>query len=590
MSFLYNKNLMQRPLCFILPVLLLSGCVKTKFDDKDGKSSSPATISRSVTCCGVNVGSSGSTKMWGVNGHPDNQVQYSGNIDAQLDLMQELGMTQYRVDMGATRFGELVGDNLTKFNELMTKCQQRGITVLPVLINKEYQDSNYTRDDAYYIGAILGNGFASRYGSYFDVYEVGNEEDTYTLHYNVVNGKKLYYSGENLSDYIDPNFEKVYYFYNGIIQGIKAADPTAKCIINAQSSHFVFLQLLSMHNVQYDIIGWHWYDDVPDKFSLTLDKLATYNKDVWFTEFNSRANKTMETFSQTSDFVYNYLNIMETKSFIKKVFPYELFNEDGAFEEEKFYGLTYWNTPFVFTAYTKKPVVATWKYEIEENLYGNEDFIYSMFLYCNDRVPDAGGLAYWTSRLTSNPDRQSIINEFLPQEAYGRWVEEQYFPLMDVSSFTDDLWNYWLGRMQSGTTREQMICELCASDQFYTLGGSTAGGYVTRLFNKLLGRAPSSSESTTWAGALNSGSTRYSVANSIIHTQEYYSNFVNAQFHKLLRRTGSIEQSAIDYYTGKLSGGWMQADLINTLLMSDEYWYSGINEGYLRRHPGYPLN
>jgi hypothetical protein len=89
---------------------------------------------------------------------------------------------------------------------------------------------------------------------------------------------------------------------------------------------------------------------------------------------------------------------------------------------------------------------------------------------------------------------------------------------------------------------------------------------------------------------LNSSGDLYGVASQFIHGVEYYNRFVDAQFHKLLRRTGPTEQSAIDYFTGKLQNGWNQATLINFLLMSDEYWYRGINEGYLRRHPGYPLN
>jgi hypothetical protein len=563
-------------------MLLFSSCVKTKFNNKYDQNSSAATLPRSVTCCGVNVGSTGSPKIWGVNGHPDYQVQYFDNIDMQLDLIQEMGMSQYRVDVAADRTGTISGIALTRFNELMTKCQQRGITVLPVLISREYQTSNYTRDDAYYVGHMLGSGFARQYGNYFHTYEIGNEEDGYSLIPN--------WAGENTTDYIDSLFQKTYYFFNGMIEGIRSVDPNAKTVINFMWTHFGFIKLLKMHNVQFDIIGWHWYDDVPDKFTRTLDTLAGMNKDVWVTEINSRANATTETFSQTSDFIYNYLNGFEPSPFIKAVFQYELFNEDGQANGEQFYGLTYWNTFGVYTAYTKKPVVATWKYEIEENLYGNEDFIYSLFLYCNDRLPDPGGLTYWTGQLTSNPNRQNIINRFLPGEAYGRWVEEQYFPLMDVSSMTDDLWNYWLARMQGGTTREQMICELCASDQFYTLSGSSASGFVARLFSKLLGRSPSPSESASWVGVLSIGNTRFSVANSLIHSQEYYGKFIDAEFHKLLRRTGPTEQSAIDYYTGKLEGGWMQADLINTLLMSDEYWYRGINEGYLRRHPGYPLN
>jgi hypothetical protein len=178
----------------------------------------------------------------------------------------------------------------------------------------------------------------------------------------------------------------------------------------------------------------------------------------------------------------------------------------------------------------------------------------------------------------------------MSQEGNGRFVEEQYNALLDDATISTDTWNYWLGRMQNGTIREQVICELCASAEFYTKSGSTAGGYIERLFNRLLGRPSDPTGKAYWVNVLNSNGDRYGVASQFIHGVEYYNRFVDAQFHKLLRRTGPTEQSAIDYYAGKLAGGSTQFDVINMLLMSDEYWYRGINEGYLRRHPGYPLN
>ncbi|HEY4205272.1 MAG TPA: hypothetical protein VGM31_00605, partial [Puia sp.] len=133
---------MQRPLCFILAILLFASCVKTKFNDKKDAGRSAATLPRSVTPGGVNVNTSTSGKIWGVNGHPDFQVQYFGNIDMQLDLLQEMGMSQYRVDVAVDTAGEIKGIDLTRFTELMTKCQQRGITVLPVVIRREYENAS----------------------------------------------------------------------------------------------------------------------------------------------------------------------------------------------------------------------------------------------------------------------------------------------------------------------------------------------------------------------------------------------------------------------------------------------------------------
>jgi hypothetical protein len=506
-----------------------------------------------------------------------------------------MGMTQYRVDMGTLRDGELSGDALTRFNELMTKSQQQGITILPVLINKEWQDPGYTPTDAYNVGLMLARGFASLYGSYFHTYELGNEEDGYSLKYTLdAAGNKQYWAGASTTDYDPTLFMKTYYFFNGMLDGIRAVDPTAKCIINCSGwEHYGFFQLLKMHNIQYDIIGYHWYTDNPTVFSQVLDSLASFNKDVWFTEFDRTYGSWPNDntgMTQQSTFVYNYLNELETRPFVKGIFTYELFDQDYFDYTQNSYGLISWNVKNNFTAYTKKPVVANWKYETEENLHGNEDFVYSFFLYCNDRVPDPGGLQFWTDWMNTNSDRQTMLNIALPQEAYGRWAEEQYKWLLDEPSMSTDLWNYWLNRMQTGTTREQMICEFCASDEFYSEAGSTVDGYVERLFNKLLGRPSDPGGKASWIAAINGGTSRYQAANVFIHQQEYCNDFVIAEFNKLLRRNGEVEQSAIDYYSNQLLNGATEAGVINTLLMSDEYWIRGVNEGYLRRHPGYPLN
>ena len=570
--------------------MLFSSCLKSKIDSKNNAPGGVSTLPRSVTCCGVNMNTASSTKIWGVNGHPDNQSAYLGNIDLQLNLMQEIGMNYYRVDMG-TGNGELVGTNLTRFNELMTKCQQKGITVLPVLINHDWYASNYTRDDAYYVGHQLGYGFASRYGSNFHTYELGNEEEGYSLKFTWgADSSKNYWAGEVTTDYEPALIDKTIYYLNGMIEGIRAVDPTAKFVINAGWRHTGFLLWLQNRNVAYDIIGWHWYfTDIP-VFQTVLHNLEGFHKDIWFTEFNRwLGSQGADGLNQQSDYVYDYLNELELHPSVKAIFPYELLDQDEAPSTENTYGLVSWNTRY--TAYTKKPVVANWKYEIEENLHGNEDYVYSFFLYMNNRVPDPGGLQFWTNRLTTTQNRQELISVGTSQEANGRFVEEMYNSLLDDATISNDTWNYWLARMQNGAAREQVISELCGTDEFYTKSGSTTDGYVGRLYSRLLGRAATPGERSSWSAMINgTASSRIQVANSIIHLQEYYSRFVDAQFHKLLRRTGPVEQSSIDYYTGRLMNGWIQADLINTLLMSDEYWYRGINEGYLRRHPGFPLN
>src|SRR5260370_41861728 len=68
------------------------------------------------------------TIIWGANGHP--LVSYPGtSIEQQLDLLKDLGMTSYRVDVR-----EQSASNLAGLAELIRQAKKRGIEILPVLV------------------------------------------------------------------------------------------------------------------------------------------------------------------------------------------------------------------------------------------------------------------------------------------------------------------------------------------------------------------------------------------------------------------------------------------------------------------------
>jgi hypothetical protein len=509
-------------------------------------------------------------------------------------------MDFYRVDMATSRFGEISGWALTKFQELMPKCQAKGINVLPVLITKEYQTAGYTNDDAYYVGYILGNGFAVRYGSYFDYYALGNEEEGFALRTANNDGVNFYEGSDFDRDYDSTKFRKLVYFLNGLIEGVKAADPTAKTIINCGGwKHYGLYQGLQRYGVQYDIIGYHWYDDNLDAFRQVLNVLPSFNKDVWFTEFNRRLGSwdgnwnTVQTTGYTNQklFLQQYLTELESKSFVKAIFIYELFDEPTNHstdpQDEAHYGIAFWST--MYTQYVKKPAVRTLKFKIEESKSGYADYAYSLYLYCNERNPDPSGLDFWTNLFKQNKDRLSLINAFLPEESYGVFARHQISVLLE-RTITEAEWTYWINRMKSGTSMENIIAELCNSTEFWNLSGGTNDGFIERLYNKLLQRPSDPSGKQYWVNRLNTGSTKYLVTFEWVSGSEYQQLFVKAQMNKLLRRNNVIDQAEINTYTSQMQSGLSQINLIKTLLLSEEYWVKGIEEGYKRKYPLYPLD
>jgi hypothetical protein len=68
----------------------------------------------------------GKSFIWGINGHP--LVSYPGvSFEEQLDLVADLGMTSYRVDVTSI-------EQTRRLADLIDKAEKRGVTILPVLI------------------------------------------------------------------------------------------------------------------------------------------------------------------------------------------------------------------------------------------------------------------------------------------------------------------------------------------------------------------------------------------------------------------------------------------------------------------------
>jgi hypothetical protein len=276
--------------------------------------------------------------------------------------MKETGLNVYRIDMPAKPNGELADIELSRFKELMEKASENGIQILPLLTANNWKENRYTDNDAYTLGYELAHGFANRYGSYFSCYALGNELEGYALKQE--NGN--YHDGSSYEKDYDPQkFKKLAYYLKGLSEGIKSVDPNAKIIFNCGGwKHYGFFEGLKKYNIKYDIIGYHWYDDNKKALTQVLNKLSTYKKDVWITEF-SRRNGSLDTdgagtgLKQQEEFTKDYLQILSSKSFIKAIFFYELLDEPAHPASEAHYGFTSW-TPQGRT-FSHKPVLSTIK-------------------------------------------------------------------------------------------------------------------------------------------------------------------------------------------------------------------------------------
>lgn len=94
--------------------------------------------------------------------------------------------------------------------------------------------------------------------------------------------------------------------------------------------------------------------------------------------------------------------------------------------------------------------------------------------------------------------------------------------------------------------------------------------YVTRVYSDLFHRGVDPSGLATWTKALESGTPRIAVANSITGSDEYRRGLIRAAYVQYLGRTA--DQGGLDFWLGQLRGGRTITDLEAGFIASNEYY------------------
>jgi hypothetical protein len=145
--------------------------------------------------------------------------------------------------------------------------------------------------------------------------------------------------------------------------------------------------------------------------------------------------------------------------------------------------------------------------------------------------------------------------------------------------------------LTNGASRVGFINGLVLSDEYFARAGSTGPGFVNKVFNDLLGRAPSASEVNFWLSQ--PGNFRNVLANGVLFgaPQEFYQNMVSGFYLSLLRRLPSTppDMSRLIQGSAPFGGqGWVNALLAGTnpadvetgILSSGEYLAVALNKSF----------
>ncbi|HEV3343343.1 MAG TPA: DUF4214 domain-containing protein [Pirellulales bacterium] len=155
----------------------------------------------------------------------------------------------------------------------------------------------------------------------------------------------------------------------------------------------------------------------------------------------------------------------------------------------------------------------------------NERFISEVYRDLFHREVDAAGLAFWNNLLDQGQSRlqvaTAIIATSMPGELGADLVTGMYEKFLGRTPDALGL-AFWVDIVSHRETIEDTEANMAGTPEFFALAGSTNVGFITRLFNLALNRAPDAQGLTNLQAALAAGITREQVAEAVFNSPEYH--------------------------------------------------------------------
>jgi ELWxxDGT repeat protein len=148
------------------------------------------------------------------------------------------------------------------------------------------------------------------------------------------------------------------------------------------------------------------------------------------------------------------------------------------------------------------------------------------------RIPDYGGLTYWTNRFRAGESLEGISDLFAGSPEFGG-----RYGSLDNAGFVDRVYRnvlgrapdsgglaYWKGRLDAGMTRGQMMVAFSESPEYRSL--ITHEVYVTMLYVGMLRRAPDAGGFSSWVSYLDAGNPGPALIQLFLDSAEYRARFL----------------------------------------------------------------
>ncbi len=160
------------------------------------------------------------------------------------------------------------------------------------------------------------------------------------------------------------------------------------------------------------------------------------------------------------------------------------------------------------------------------------------------RCPDRAGLDHWVGRLDGGTSREAFAATIArTPEAVGKVVDDAYRTLLDRPADPAGR-TFWVRRLQAHGRYDQLLADLGASPELWTRSGGTDDGFVTRIYERLLDRAPDARGMAYWLDRYADGASRRVLVRAVATLDEPLGRLVTLAHYTLLDRAPTAEEAA----------------------------------------------
>jgi hypothetical protein len=155
----------------------------------------------------------------------------------------------------------------------------------------------------------------------------------------------------------------------------------------------------------------------------------------------------------------------------------------------------------------------------------NERFISEVYRDLFHRQVDQAGLTFWNNLLNQGQSRLQVVAQIIatsmPGELGADLVTGMYEKFLGRAPDALGL-AFWVDIVSQKETIEDTEANMVGTAEFFALAGGTNVGFITRLYNLALDRAPDAQALTNFEAALANGTTREQVAEIVFNSHEYH--------------------------------------------------------------------